>query len=1054
MTAPRLVGLVLACALLGAPGHAADGLPLEPARAIAFEVDEGTWMSVDVSPDGGTIVFDLLGDLYTVPITGGAARRIQGGMAFDAQPVYAPDGGRIAFVSDRSGAENLWIANADGSEPRMLSANVADARFSSPAWAADGSAVYVSRRVGRHGVFELWQHHLAGGAGLRIEDETAPGHALGAAPSADGRFLYYAAKSTAAATLYVIPAWSIARRDLETGQTRQMVTAPGTAWRPRLSPDGRTLIYGTRHDGETGLRLRDLASGEDRWLAYPVQRDNRDGKPLRDILPGYAVTPDGKAVIAAHGGKIRRIDMATGAATVVPFTADVELGIGPSLIRDRAAETGPVRARLIQNPVQSPDGRRLAFSALARLYVARLEDGEVRRVTESDDPAFQPAWSPDGRRLAYVTWEAAGSGHVWTVPARGGRAKRLTDVAAFYSDPVFSPDGRWVYALASSTVERMRLQEEVTPRRFADLVRIPAAGGPAEVLTHVGTGRRPFVTGEPERVFYTTPEGVTSVAANDGSDARVHLRIDGLHDWTNAGAPHPVDDAVISPDGRWALAIAANQLHLVAVPPPSDDVPVVNLVADTELPAVQVSRFGADYYGWADGGRTVTWALGSTYYRQPLDAALSGEQTAEAVEIRVEVPRDRPEGAVLFRGATVITMNGDEVLADADLLVAGARIAGLGRRGAVDVPAGAHVVDVSGAFITPGFVDTHAHWYEIRHDVLDLWNWSFLSTLAFGITSGLDVQAMDQDMFAYQDLLDAGLMIGPRAWSVGKGMFANNRLDSAADADDLLARYADHYRTLNVKAYLSGNRRQRQWIVQAAAKHGLVPTTEGDFDLKLGLTHAIDGFAGNEHAPFVVPLYDDVVRLFAETGIAYTPTLMIVSSGGSTAKEHFFITQPPHNDPKVRRFMPHFVSDIRSSPARWVRPEEWLYPRVAASVAKVLRAGGRVGIGSHAEFQGLAFHWEMEALAAGGLTPAELLRAATEMGAGIIGRAQDIGTIEAGKFADLVVLDRNPLDDIRNARALRYVMKNGRLYDADTLNEIWPRARKLPPLWHHERPPQ
>lgn len=233
----------------------------------------------------------------------------------------------------------------------------------------------------------------------------------------------------------------------------------------------------------------------------------------------------------------------------------------------------------------------------------------------------------------------------------------------------------------------------------------------------------------------------------------------------------------------------------------------------------------------------------------------------------------------------------------------------------------------------------------------------------------------------------------------------------------------------------------------AAAQTGVLPTTEGGEDLELDLTHAIDGFHGNEHNLPVQHIYEDVVRLYAATRISYTPTLMIASSWPSAQKNFYLISQPPHDDPKVQRFMPHFVIDARTSPVPWVRHEEWGADSIAQGAAAILRAGGRVGVGSHAEFQGPVYHWEMQAMAAGGMTPHEVLRAATVDGSEILGRAAELGTLEAGKYADLLVLEKNPLQDIRHTLSIRQVMKNGRLYDADTLNEIWPRQRELPRQW-------
>lgn len=1076
MLVTKLVGflwMVFLCVAAHSSSQAArpdeDKLSLDPERSLSFDVDEGTWISVDVHPAGGEIIFDLLGDIYTVSTGGGNATRLLGGMAFDAQPVYSPDGNRFAFISDRSGSENLWTAKTDGTELIQVSKDTGDETFASPEWSADGAALYASRKVGRYGEYGLWLYHLAGGNGIRIEEPgETPSDMLDTSPSADGHYLYYSSKSHAPPTLYSVPNWNVMRRDLRSGATEQMITAPGGALRPVLSADGRKLVYGTRWDGDTGLRIRDLRSGEDRWLFYPVDRDVQDGAPSRGTLPGFAFMPSGDALIVSTGGKLRRIDIATGRAEALPFTARIDLQIGPSLIRNVPIETGPVGARVIQDPVQSPDGKKIALSAFARLYVADLAGSTPRPLTDGSEPAFQPAWSPDGNSIAYVTWTAAEGGHVWKVRSGGGRPEQLTRVPAFYSDPVFSADATHIFALRSNNHERMQLQEEVTPRRFPDLVSIPSSGGETSVITHAGLGaQRPFVTRDAGRVYFTTPEGVVSVRTEGregrGIDRRIHMRIDALHPWINPGKPVPIDDAVLSPDGRWLLARMANQLYVSAVPPAADKMPVVDLTQTPGLPHAQVSRIGADYYAWADNGKTVTWAVGSTFYRRAFDSLRftdtvksdpAVDNAVEQFSIRVELPRDVPEGTLLLRGGTAITMRDDEVIENADILIANGRIAAIGERGTLDIPPGTESRDVSGHYLLPGFIDTHAHWYEIRHDILDLQNWSFLISLAYGITAGLDVQAMDQDMFAYQDLIDAGLMLGPRAFSVGQGMFSNNRVQSPEHADSLITRYRDHYRTPNVKSYLIGNRQQRQWIVASAARHGVIPTTEGNNDLKLDLTHAIDGFAGNEHALPGAALYDDVVKLYAETGIAYTPTLMISSGAPVQTKNYFLINQPPHDDPKIRRFMPHFVIDKRTSPLEWVRPEEWMFARVAEGAAKILRAGGRVGVGSHAEFQGLVYHWEMQALAAGGLTPREVLRAATVLGSEIIGRAQDLGTLEPGKYADLLILAQNPLDKIEHTLSIKQAMKNGRLYNADTLDELWPRRRSLPPLWFSEPLPR
>jgi len=401
---------------------------------------------------------------------------------------------------------------------------------------------------------------------------------------------------------------------------------------------------------------------------------------------------------------------------------------------------------------------------------------------------------------------------------------------------------------------------------------------------------------------------------------------------------------------------------------------------------------------------------------------------------------------VALRGARLITMKGDEVIERGDIVVTDNRIVAIGASGSVEVPAGARVIDVTGTTIVPGFVDTHAHWFELRKGVLDAENPSFLANLAYGVTAGLDVQTMTNDMFAYQDMVDAGMLLGPRAYSTGPGVFSNNDFKTLEDAKGVLSKYREHYRTRNLKSYLAGNRRQRQFVVQASKELGLMPTTEGGLDLKLDLTHAIDGFWGNEHSLPIVPVFRDVVEVFAKSGIGYTPTLL-VNYGGPFAENDFYTTTEVHDDPKLSRFLPHTLIDRKTRRLQWFRKDEYAYPRTAMSALKIAREGGRVGIGSHGQLQGLGYHWEMWALATGGFTPMEVLRAATLRGAEMIGFAQDLGSLEPGKLADLVVLDKNPLVDIRNTNSVHYVMKNGQLFEGETLTEVWPSQKALPRRW-------
>ena len=1074
-----------------------EPLPLKASRKAEFATDQGTWLSLDVSPDGKTIVFDLVGDLYTMPFSGGEAKKISSGLAFNSQPRFSPDGKKIAFISDRGGSENVWTADADGSNTKQLSQDE-QSEFASPAWTPDGNYIIASRFTQFPiGAPELWMYHVKGGAGIQVTKSHARPdipprrwiNALGAAPSRDGRYLYYASRVSPNG-LYNLnfPLSQITRRDLVTGDEDTLTDAPGSAFRPEISPDGNLLVYATRAETETGLRIRDLKTGEEHWLKYPVQRDDQESLFTRDMLPNYAFAPDGKEVVAAYGGKIHRIPVAGGSDTEIPFTAKISRELGPDLNLSLRVEEDPVKLRLIQQPSQSPDGKRLVFSALTHLYVMDIPGGAPKRLTTGNSREFMPAWSPDGQWIAYVTWTQDG-GYIWKIRSDGsGSPQQLTRVAAYYRDVSFSPDGKRLVALRGPRQGHVEQFDEwdAKPVNY-DLIWLSSDGGDANLIIPARGAAVPHFGPEPDRVYIYSEAGLVSLRY-DGTDRRTVAKVVGKAWFPDPANPegNPADEVRISPDGKWALARATNQVYLLAIPRTGGETPVVD-ISKGVVPLRKITEVGGDYMGFADGGKTITWAEGSSFFRLPVDqvefeapkkdqakpesksaekpkssktakAAAPAEDKKdddkkppklkpEIIAVSLTFPRHTPSGEAVLRGARVITMHGDDVIENADIVVKDNRIVAIGPSGRVSAPATAKVIDVSGKTIVPGFIDIHPHWTEIRRGVLDAQNWSFLANLAYGVTAGRDPQTATNDMFAYQDLVDTGDIIGPRPYSTGPGVFPDTEFQSFDDADDVVRRYHDFYRTSYLKSYLVGNRKQRQWMVMACKKEGIMPTTEGGLDMKLDLTHAIDGFSGNEHSLPITPLFGDAVEFWSRSGIFYTPTL-IVAYGGPWAEDYFYETTEVHDDPKVRRFIPHNIVDDHTRRRRlWVRKDELAFPRLAAQDAKIIKAGGRVCIGSHGQFQGLGYHWEMWALASGGASNMDVLRSATIRGAEAMGYARDLGSIEAGKLADLVVLDKNPLDDIHNTNSIVYVMKNGELFEGNTLNQIYPEQKPLQPLW-------
>ncbi len=1109
-----------------AAAAAEKGLPLIGTRSLEFTTSEGTWLSLDLSPDGETLVFDLLGDLYTLPIRGGRATRITEGQAYDMQPRFSPDGSELVFVSDRNGSENLWIAGADGSDPRPLTTGERES-YVSPVWTPEGDYVMASKGG------QLWMWHEDGGSGVQVtgngEDGASSSTFYGPAFDADpdrvwvnvrglpsGGLAAGSIDDRAVAVGSDAPAFGprhhpdgtvttgprssrrevgdfqIGQLDRTTGEVRVRTHEMEGAFRPMPSPDGRWLVYATRWDEREALKLLDVETGEERWLAMDVQRDEHQGGGTRDrdVYPGSAWTPDSRALLTAFDGKIWRIDVPSGERTEIPFTAEVNLEMGPLVQFDYRVNDSTLTVNQIRGARPSPDGGRLAFTALDRLYVSGAEGdvvSDARRLTDARDVEHAPAWSPDGRWIAYVTWNDADGGAIWRIPSNGsGEPERLTSDGAFYDRIAWTRDGTRLLAVRGSKLHRMRTLEDFGSHGSAaelEYVQLPAdpeEDGEPERIAWVGTGatqqgrNAPHVGPDPERVYvWSGSDGLLSMRL-DGTDVRTHVKVSLPSRNGGGGTP---DEVVLSPDGRRAVVRANRNVWLITVPRVGGEAPTVSLSGSSSMPVRRLTRVGGDFVGWSEDGAEAFWSIGRSFFRWNVaeaDAAIADSVAAARSEaddpdeepdedpeeeedeegspayeptrldVEINVPKDRPRGTVALTGARLITMRGDEVIESGDIVITDNRIAEIGPTGSVAIPDDATVMDMSGRTIMPGLVDIHAHtwvaWGVHRTQVSQ-----FLAQLAYGVTTQRDPQTSSEDVVTYSDRVETGDILGPRIYSTGPGVFGSDDIGSLDDARDVLRRYSDHHNTRTIKQYMAGDRKVRQWIIMAARELELTPTTEGGSNLTMNLTLMQDGYAGLEHSLPVSPLYDDVVELHRESGMTYTPTF-IVAYGGPSGREYYLTRTNVDTVPRLRRFTPHDELD-KWQDVRWYREDQYVHPLHAEQLVKMVEAGGRVGLGSHGEIQGLGTHWELWMMASGGMDPHDALRAATIHGADAIGLDGDLGSLEPGKLADLQVLDQNPLDDIHNTTAIRYVMKNGRLYEADTLDEVWPRERALPTQW-------
>ncbi len=901
--------------------------PRPDARTVTFETHEGTWMSVDVSPDGRQIVFDLLGDLYSVPIEGGVATALTRGPAFDHHPRFSPDGRTLAFTTDESGMENIWLVDADGRNRRPVTAEKA-AYVRSAAWLPDGEYLVARKVDGRRAGLppnELWLYHRRGGSGVKLTAAADVNAATGPVASRDGRFIYYAARKGRFSYEPNLRRglWAIVCYDRVTGERTTLTQGIGGAARPALSPDGTTLVFVTRRDAGTVLVARTLASGAERVLARGVTHDDQEGFAAMDVWPNYAFTPDGQSLVYSSGGGLHRLALAPGATPQpIRFTAPVSIALAPTVTRQDRLPEGPVEARILRRAQQTPDGRAVVFDAFGRIWIQPLDGvravGSPRRLTASDAPAreYSPAVSPDGRTVAFVTWSDADGGHIWKsaladVPSA---PEQLTKSPGHFANPAWAPAGDKLAVVRGSGLELRGQQPE--DENYFELRWLPATGGDPTLVTtadHPAGGRfHPSVhwNADGTRLFYERPIELKGPDDDPKVDL-VSTRLDGTDKRTHLRLP-PVDDFEPSPDGRWLAFTLRDQIYVTAIPPTQlDPAPEVG-VKESGVPLWLLSETAGNHVAWADSGKTVTWTLGPVFQRVTLSAAMafaedqarkarekeaaatpavpaapSGRTTkapatepakkpepktppAEQIRITLTAPRPAPAGSVALVGARVITMKGDEILANADILVTNNRIAAIGPSGTLRIPADARRLDATGTTVIPGLIDTHAHLHYSGFEVFPETKWEYAANLAFGVTTVYDPSAPSLDVFAQADLVEAGRMLGPRVASSGMVLYGGQQVSFYAEVDSLddarrQVRRMKAYGARMIKVYQQPRRDQRLWFAQACREEGMLLTVEGAGELNTDLTTVVDGFTAFEHAlPY--ELHDDVVQLIATIG--------------------------------------------------------------------------------------------------------------------------------------------------------------------------------------------
>ncbi|MDZ7644489.1 MAG: amidohydrolase family protein [Woeseiaceae bacterium] len=1055
-------GVLLLCLALTMPAAAEDddsewdveSIPGE-SRRVEIDVTSGTWMSLDVSPDGDTVAFDLLGDIYVLPIEGGDARAVHSGLSWSMQPRFSPDGEQIAFTSDAGGGDNIWIMQADGSEPRQLTKE--DFRLlNNPTWSPGGDYIAARKHFTTErslGTGEIWLYHVGGGAGVAAVERPDEDHQkeLGEpAWSPDGRYIYFSMDTTPGGTFVYAQdsnaqIFEIRRHDLQTGRTTGFVTGAGGAVRPEPSPDGNWLAFVRRLEGRSALFLKDLTTGAETPVYEDLDSDMQEVWGVHGLYPNMDWTPDSESLVFWAGGKIRRLDIDTGEVRTIEFRVRDTRTVYTPPRPETDVAPATFDTRMVRNASVSPDGSRIVFESLGRLYVKALPGGDPRLLTSDAGGDFEyfPSWSRDGSHVVFVRWNDADLGHIHSVRAGGGRSRRLTKQPGHYLSPRFSPNGeRIVYELTDGgflTSPDWSIE--------TGIFEIPASGGAARRIT--ADGSDPQFGARDDRLFVTRRENGTSALVSvdlNGEAPRTHARGDYVRRFS------------VAPDGEH-LAYRENY-HVYAVPLPPGGNPLELGTDVTSVAMTRASGDGGNYPHWSGDGGRLHWSLGATAYSATIDELFAPanndgdagyEAPTEGVSLSMTVSADAPDSLVALTGARLVTMAGPDggVIDDGVIVTRGSRIAAVGSRDSVDIPPEAAVVDVSGRTIVPGLIDAHAHGAQ-GVEIIPQQNWIAHATLAFGVTTVHDPSNDATEVFAASEMQRAGRILAPRIFSTGDIIYGARsrsfaKVDSLEDAREHVRRLKAQG-AISVKNYNQPRRDQRQQVAVAAREEGMLVVAEGASLFHMDLSMVADGNSTIEHNLPQSMLYEDVLQFWGQTDVAYTPTLG-VTYGGLRGEDYWYQEQQVWQHPLLSRFVPPHILRPRAV-RRQLAPESEYYHQRSAATAKLLAERGvYVSIGAHGQREGLASHWEMWSFAMGGMSPLQALRAATSAPAAALGFADDLGTLEAGKLADLVVIDGDVLDDIRESDNVERVMLNGRLYDAATLDETVTGEHRTAPFY-------